>query len=231
MAVNLAVLSQRNLARWNAAKVTRGGDFRAVAPRLVASDAKRQYIDLQAATRVPWAVIAVIHQRESNQNFARSLAQGDPWSRVSVNVPAGRGPFHSFFDAGIDSLLHCGPYAGRWTDWSIGGALCLLEQYNGLGYAAMNRPSAYIWSGTNQYVSGKYIRDHVYSQSAIDVQLGCAGLLMEMMKLDPSIQFVGASITVVPTVVVPSTPKPVPSIPQPAHVSWFAWLLKFLFKK
>jgi lysozyme family protein len=39
------------------------------------------------------------------------------------------------------------------------------------------------------YQSGKYIRDGVYDPNAVDSQPGCAGLLMAMMELDPSINF------------------------------------------
>ena len=111
------------------------------------------------------------------------------WNRVSVHVPAGRGPFGSWEDAAIDALVNCAPHAARNKDWSIGGTLAMLEQYNGLGYAARGRPSPYIWSGTDQYVSGKYVRDGVYDPNAVDSQLGCAGLLMAMMALDPAITF------------------------------------------
>jgi len=46
-----------------------------------------------------------------------------------------------------------------------------------------------LWAGTNQYQSGKYVRDGVYDPNAVDSQPGCAGLLMAMMALDPSIRF------------------------------------------
>jgi hypothetical protein len=65
--------------------------------------------------------------------------------------------------------------------------LTLQEMYNGLGYANKNRPSAYIWSGTNQYKSGKYVSDGVYDPNAIDSQLGCAVMLKAMMEIDKSI--------------------------------------------
>jgi len=48
----------------------------------------------------------------------------------------------------MDALKVCPPHAADWHDWSIGGALTLLEQYNGLGYYHMDRPSPYVWSGT-----------------------------------------------------------------------------------
>jgi lysozyme family protein len=67
----------------------------------------------------------------------------------------------------------------------------LLEEYNGLGYAAHGVPSAYVWSGTDQYVSGKFVADHVYRAGVIDVQEGCAPLLATMMAIDPSIAIDG----------------------------------------
>src|SRR5262249_6922298 len=128
-------------------------------------------------------------ERECSQSWTGSLAQGDPWNKVSVHVPAGRGPFPSWEDAAVDALVNCSPRTAQWTDWSVGGALSLLEQYNGLGYANRGVPSPYIWAGTDQYRSGKYVRDGIYDPTAIDRQLGCAGLLMAMMQLDSSISF------------------------------------------
>src|SRR5262249_49488178 len=121
---NIVALTAANEKRWAAAKHTR--DFSAVAKRLVAPAAKVRYQAVSAKTRVPWAVIAVIHERECSQNWGGSLAQGDPWNRVSVHVPAGRGPFRSWEAAAIDALVHCAPYAARNTDWSIGGGFCKL---------------------------------------------------------------------------------------------------------
>ena len=184
---DLVALRLANEHRWANARPIR--DFSAVAKRLVGSASKLRYRTVSGRTGVPWAVIAVIHERESSQDWGGSLAQGDPWNRISVHVPAGRGPFGSWEDAAVDALVHCAPYAARNVDWSIGGALTKLEEYNGLGYAARRQPSPYIWSGTDQYRSGKYIRDGVYDPSAVDHQLGCAGLLMAMMALDPEVSF------------------------------------------
>lgn len=185
--VDLVVLKAANAQRWASAQVTRSHGN--IAKSLVAG--KRRYQAVEAKTGVPWPVIAVIHERESSQSWGRSLAQGDPWDRVSVHVPAGRGPFPSWEAAAIDALVNCPPHAARNTDWSIGGTLAKLEEYNGLGYAVRGKPSPYVWAGTNQYQSGKYVRDGVYDPNAIDGQPGCAGLLMAMMALDPSISFDG----------------------------------------
>lgn len=181
-----AALINLNTKRWNAAKLTRTTEFMPVARRLVA--AKARYITVQVKTGVPWFVIAVIHQRESSQHWGKSLAQGDPWDEVSTHVPKGRGPFDSWEDAAVDALVECHPHAARWKDWSPGGAMTLLELYNGLGYFNKGLPSPYVWSGTDQYQRGKYVADGQFDPNHVDKQLGCAGLIFAMMSLDSSIR-------------------------------------------
>jgi lysozyme family protein len=234
--IDLAALSRANAQRWANAKLTR--NFSGVAARLVKSEAKAVYLDIQNATRVPWFVIAVIHERESSQNFNTQLGQGDPLNRVSTHDPKGRGPFYSFKEGAVDALVKCAPYGARWTDWSCGGALTLLEQYNGTGYASKGVPSPYVWSGTDQYHSGKYVRDHVYDPNTIDVQLGCAGLLIAMMALDASIKFgvsTGHVTTIAPGKTIPVVPSPSivpqqPSVTHPAPGSIGAFIADILGK-
>src|SRR5262249_9185247 len=208
--INLVALEAANARRWASAKVLR--NFSEVARRLVAPQTKARYQAVSARTGVPWPIIAVIHERECSQDWAGSLAQGDPWNRVSIHLPAGRGPFASWEEAAVDALVNCSPHAARNKDWSIGAALTKLEEYNGLGYAARGRPSPYIWSGTDQYSSGKYVRDGVYDPDAVDSQLGCVGLLLAMMALDPSIGFTAAADTSTP----PPRSEP-PAAPAPAN--------------
>ena len=203
--VDLAALKEANAKRWETARTTR--NFLSVAQALVRNDAKPRYLVVSKATGVPWFFIAVVHERESSQSWKASLAQGDPWNEVSRHVPAGRGPFNSWEEAAVDALVNCPPFAAKNKDWSVGGLLTMLEQYNGLGYAQRGVPSPYVWSGTNQYSAGKYVADGVYSATAIDMQLGCAGLILGMMRLDRTISF-GAPLTVPPVVEAPSIAKP-----------------------
>lgn len=207
MAVDLVKLQASNTARWGRAKLTRAGEFLPVARRLIAC--KPRFQAMEAKTGVPWPVIGVIKQRESGDdvNFLGNIANGQPWSKRTTIVPTGRGPFISWEDAAVDALVNCGPFAAKWKDWTVGGALTLLEQYNGLGYASRGLPSPYIWSGTDQYIKGKYVADHVFDPDVIDKQLGCAGLLLAMMELDPSINFLGQHVPV------PGAPIPVPQAP------------------
>jgi lysozyme family protein len=219
---DLAALRRANAGRYSNAKLTRS--FLSSARRLVAPSSKARYQAVSARTGVPWAIIAVIHERECSQDWLGSLAQGDPWNRVSVHVPAGRGPFRSWEDCAVDALVNCPPYAARNKDWSIGTTLTMLEQYNGLGYAARGRPSPYIWSGTDQYKSGKYVRDGVYDPNVVDSQPGCAGLLLTMMQLDPTISFADAKAAPAPATGRP----PAPSIANPSEGSIGAFVANLL---
>lgn len=180
----LTALKAANAKRWAIARLTR--DVSVDAKRLLA--AKARYQAVEAKTGVPWVAIAVIHMRESSQSWKGSLAQGDRWDRVSVHVPAGRGPFGSWEDAAIDALVNCGPWLARKKWSSIGEVLTNLEQYNGLGPYKRGFVSGYVWAGTDQYKGGKYIADGVWDPNHIDTQPGCAALIMGMMKLDPSIK-------------------------------------------
>lgn len=189
--VDFTALTAVGLKRWQNAKLTRKSESDAVAKRLVA--AKERYQVVAQATGVPWFVIAVIHQRESSQNWKGSLAQGDPWDKVSVHVPAGRGPFTSWEAAAIDALVNCHPYLARRKDWSLAGVLIALELYNGLGYANKGVPSPYLWAGTDQYKAGKYVADGKYDPNHVDKQLGCAAMLKSMMAIDPTISFAGSA--------------------------------------
>jgi lysozyme family protein len=231
MMTSMVALKAQNGKRWVHARTTR--DFSSVARCLVAPHAKAKYLAVSAKTGVPWFIVAVIHQRECSQDWAGSLAQGDPWDRVSIHVPAGRGPFKSWEDAAVDALEHCAPHAARNQDWSPGGALTSLEEYNGLGYAVRGLPSPYIWSGTDQYVGGKYVRDGVFDPSVVDRQLGCAGLIMAMMKLDSTIAFTG--LATVPTKTTPMpTKKPTanPTIPAKGSIGAFvAAIFNAIFKR
>lgn len=178
--------------------------FRATARRL--HDNKPVFEQLSSKTGVPWAIIAVIKEREAGADpkFQLSIAQGDPWNRVSVHVPRGRGPFTSWLLAGIDALVKCAPYASLWHDWSAGGSMTILIKYNGIGYDSRGLPSPYGYAGTNQYVRGKYVADGVYDPNAVDQQLGCLGMLLALQEIDPTAAF-GSPV---------ASPRPTPTPPK-----------------
>jgi lysozyme family protein len=233
----IKALIAKNQSRWDhmTLRQDRVAAFDSTAKRLVAPENKSRF---QAVTTrlqtagyqpVPWWVIAVIAEREYGgpPHWDKQLGQGDPLGSVSTHDPSGRGPFNehpadnnlnnAWLRGALDALIDCPPHAALWHDWTPGGTLTLLEEYNGLGYAMRGVPSAYVWSGTDQYVSGKYVADHVYRASAIDVQEGCAPILERMRLLDKTIQFPSKAGDVVvppshPVVVQPGNSKPVPAV-------------------
>jgi lysozyme family protein len=217
--VDLNALTRANASRWQNAKLTRKTEAGSIAVLLC--KAKARYQAVEAKTGVPWFIIAVIHEREASQNWNTQLGQGDPLGSVSVHVPAGRGPFATWEAGAVDALVSCPPYLARHKDWTLGPTLTALETYNGIGYAARGLPSPYVWAGTNQYGSGKFVRDGVYDPSKVDAQMGCAAMLMAMMAIDPSITFTGVKIT-------PAQPPKPPSIINPAPGSLGAAIASIL---
>jgi lysozyme family protein len=166
-------------------------------------------------------VIGVIHYREADMNFGAQLAQGDPLGQVSTHVPSGRGPFFNhpsdpagqdaFYRGALDALIDCAPQSAKWTDWSAGGTCTLMEEYNGLGYAMRGIPSAYVWSGTDQYVKGKFVRDGVFDANVVDAQDGCAAILRCLMDIE-SIKFGQPKVLAPqPTSTTPPIPKAAPA--------------------
>jgi len=199
----MATLAEMNKKRWDAMRIpaSMGPAFKKAADQLSAPEAQARYKAVEKLTGVPWWFIGVVHIRESNQNWAKSLAQGDPWNKKSVRVPKGRGPFKSWEEAAVDALTNCHPFAAKNKDWSIGGSLAMLEKYNGLGYYNKGIPSPYIWAGTDQYVKGKYIADGKFDANHVDKQLGCAGILKFMGVFNKTGPIIAASATATSTVV------------------------------
>ena len=123
-----------------------------------------------------WWLVGVIHQMECSQNFSRYLGNGQPLNQVTTIEPIGRGPFPTFEAGAIDALKL--QNANDITDWSIDGVLHFLEGYNGYGYSKYhNMNSPYLWSGSNQYTSGKYVADGKFDANAVSQQVGVALLL------------------------------------------------------
>lgn len=178
-------LKAKNKERWDNMHISaaKGPLFKAVADRLIFQKPRYQAVSKALADKgytIPWEFIAVAHQREASGDFTKYLGNGQPLNKKTTIVPRNRGPFTSWEEGAIDALLNAAPYAAKNKDWSIGGTLTKLEEYNGLGYASKGLPSPYVWAGTDQYSAGKYVRDGVYDPNHVDTQLGCAGLLKFM---------------------------------------------------
>ena len=145
-------------------------------------DFQNRYASIAAQSNVPWYVIAVIHNMECGLDFTEHLHNGDSLKHRTVNVPAGRPktgqPPFTFEVSALDALEYDG--LTEWNDWSIGGICYKLEGFNGWGYRARDINSPYLWSYSNLYTSGKFIRDNVWSDKAVSGQCGAAVILRRM---------------------------------------------------
>jgi lysozyme family protein/peptidoglycan hydrolase-like protein with peptidoglycan-binding domain len=170
---------------------------------------KPRYEKVAQGTGVPWHMIAVLHQRESDANFATHLHNGDPLSARTRHVPPGRpehgSPPFQWEESAIDALTMPDHALHLVKDWTIERACYEIEKYNGFGYRN-NHPevkSPYLWSFSTNYQRGKYVADGRFDASVVDKQCGTMPMLRRMMDLDPSVRFGGTAVT--PIVVDPDT--------------------------
>jgi lysozyme family protein len=96
---------------------------------------------------------------------------------MATRSSAARPPF-TFELSALDALEYDG--LTEWKDWSIRGICYKLEGFNGWGYRARDIKSPYLWSYSNLYTSGKFIRDNVWSNKAVSGQCGAAVILRRM---------------------------------------------------
>lgn len=152
---------------------------------------KGRYEKVAAKTGVPAKLIAALHWRESTGDFGTYLHQGDPLGKKAVNVPKNIPLFHVWEDAAEHALNMKKGNAdavGMSADMTDEVAMATYaEAYNGLGYSYKDRPSPYVYAGTDQYQAGKYVRDGKYDKNHVDQQPGVMAL-MESLDLSRSPQ-------------------------------------------
>lgn len=138
---------------------------------------RETYRKVEAASKIPWKVVACIHSLEASCNFGRHLHNGDPLTNRTVHIPinrpkAGNPPFQ-WFESAIDALND----RHRPNQWGIGEILVFCEAYNGFGYRARGLSSPYLWSMTNQYEKGLFGSDGNFDAQAVSKNIGAAALL------------------------------------------------------
>lgn len=113
------------------------------------------YKKIAEGTGVPPEVVAVIHYRENSDEFIQNAIEA------------------------IRSKQYCiYAYNLSYDSNDIVAMVCFAEAYNGMGCYNNDFISAYSYSGTDVYVSGKYISDGDYDQNVIDQQVGTYRLLL-----------------------------------------------------
>jgi lysozyme family protein len=176
------------------------GEYRQMFDRAVADAAKATSIErlatmlvsfrstyekVQRDLKIPWFFIGLIHGMESNFNFGTHLHNGDTLMHRTVNIPKGRPPAEvadppfAWTTSAIDALTMKGFHTQ--TDWSLPAILFRLEQYNGFGYRMRGRASPYLWSLSDRYTGGKFVKDGVFDPAALSKQCGAAIVLKRLI--------------------------------------------------
>jgi len=153
---------------------------------------KARYELVSSKTGVPWYVIAIIHGMESPFDFTKHFHNGDdPLTDRTVHEPKGRpkkwNPPSTWEDSAIDALDYDG--AIGIVSWDLPTIFWFLEGFNGWGHrtgagrdTTPPSRSPYIYSGTNHYEKGKYIKDNVFDSDAVSEQVGCMAQLYELQR-------------------------------------------------
>jgi len=132
---------------------------------------------------MPAELIAALHWRESSAHFDTYLHQGDPLGRPAVNIPNDIPVFYEWEEAAIHALT-MQYHKSRQEDLEItadtknpNALASYAESYNGLGYYNRQMASPYVYAGTDQYTSGKYVADGSFNRNVVDQQLGVMPML------------------------------------------------------
>lgn len=179
-------------------RITRPKEVDAVARKLLRPEIINKHIALSKQTGVPALWYAAVFEREAASNFNLALGQGDPWSKVSTHVPAGKGPFMSWESAAAYYTKYDKLNVST-SAWTMPYAAWKAEGWNGFGPRNRGRHSGYLWSGTNWYdppsgKGGKYVADGRWDANTIDKQLGVMPLLKRMGELRPELAIPNLSV-------------------------------------
>jgi lysozyme family protein len=146
---------------------------------------KDEYLYIQRETNVPWMLIAAIHARESGNKFNTYLHNGEPLGKTTTLEP--KGIFfgaNQWKEASVDAITRIKNsqkgFSSLTPNASLGEMALFAETYNGFGYRNKGIESPYVYSGTDKYTSGKYVRDHVFDASAVDKQIGVMPIILAL---------------------------------------------------
>lgn len=149
----------------------------------------REYLEVEAATRVPAQVTAIINDRESGGHLDTYLGNGQKLNRVTTIVPKGRGPFHgpdAFVKGAIDAYKLEKMLGLSWYDGSgIPRLGYKVEGFNGFGYRNRGLNSPYLYAGSQLYSRGKYVADGKFDPNYVDTQLGALVIFKRLVQLHP----------------------------------------------
>lgn len=145
-----------------------------------------RYQSVGAPLNIPWFVVAALHQADTGGDFTVHLHNGDPLTERTRHLPDGRPvkgePPFRWEDSAADALRLY--HFDQWADWSIAGALFLLEGRGGWGYRLHHPdvPSPYLWSYSRHYTQGRYVTDDAWNETAVAPRCGAGVLLRRLAE-------------------------------------------------
>ncbi len=170
-----------HLQRWHEATVKPGrlAEVERIVSRIIIN--RNSYEAVASVSRVPWFIIACLHNMESGGNFRKHLHEGSPLTGRTKDVPKGRplagAPPFTWAESAIDALAYDQLEKVNWD--SLGDMLYACERYNGTGYLIYHpgTPSPYLWAGTGVERMGKYVKDGRFDPTAYSDQIGVVAIL------------------------------------------------------
>ena len=160
-------VEKQSEVRWTVKKIERNKD---------------RYETISKSSGVPWQFVACLHNMECGLRFDQHLHNGDPLTKRTWQVPAGRPkigkPPFTFEESALDALQYDKMDKVQWKD--LTKSLDAIEGYNGTGYRKRGLPSPYLYAGTSVERPGRYVRDGVWDSKAWSNQLGIVPILKEL---------------------------------------------------
>jgi lysozyme family protein len=154
--------------------------------KMLNENRRKSYEQVADQTCIPWYFVGAIHALEASFDFGAHLHNGDSLKKRTWQVPANRPttwlPPSDWSSSAIDALSMKG--YDKETKWGMAEICYRWERYNGWRSRLLyNINSPYLWSYSNHYSKGKFVRDNVWDANAVSKQPGAAVLLKAMVEM------------------------------------------------
>lgn len=164
----------------------RRGEIMTYVNKMLSDNNRKAYEQVADKTCIPWYFVGAIHALEASFDFGAHLHNGDSLKRKTWQIPANRPavwlPPSDWASSAIDALSMKG--YEKETKWGLAEICYRWERYNGWRSRLLyNINSPYLWSYSNQYSKGKFVRDNVWDANAVSKQPGAAVLLKAMVEM------------------------------------------------
>ena len=164
----------------------RRGELMDYVNKMLDEKRRKAYEQVADQTCIPWYFVGAIHALEASFDFTAHLHNGDSLRKRTWQVPANRPvvwlPPSDWASSAIDALSMKG-YDKEKT-WGLPEILYRWERYNGWRSRLLYKINTpYLWSYSNHYSKGKFVRDNVWDENAVSKQPGAAALLRAMVDM------------------------------------------------